>query len=67
MSDKFDHTMDKAAGKAKEAAGSATGDDDLKEKGRDEQTKADVKDAVGDAKHRLGDAVDSVKDRLKKD
>lgn len=60
MSDNLENKTDKLAGKAKEALGAATDDESLKQKGRNEQTKADVKDAVGDA-------VDAVKDRFKKE
>jgi uncharacterized protein YjbJ (UPF0337 family) len=45
IDDKARNTGEKAKGKAKEAAGSATGNDDLREEGRADQTKADVKQA----------------------
>ncbi len=49
--------MDELKGRAKEAAGSLTGDKDLKREGKADQAAASVKDAVGDA-------VDSVKDKV---
>lgn len=43
MSDK---NVDEVTGRVKEAAGSLTGDTDLKNEGRIDQAKSDVKDAV---------------------
>ncbi len=43
--DKTENTMDKMAGKAKEAVGGATGDDNLERQGKNDQSKADVKQA----------------------
>lgn len=47
-------------GRAKEAAGAATDDDELKNEGKADQASAKVKDAAGDA-------VDKVKDVFTKD
>src|SRR5215213_5930163 len=44
-------------GRAKEAAGDLTGDEDLERKGQTDQAKATVKDKVGNV-------VDAVKDKL---
>jgi uncharacterized protein YjbJ (UPF0337 family) len=52
--------MDKAKGRVKQAAGDLTDDDDLKREG-----KAD--ELAGKAKDKVGDVVDSVKDRFDKD
>ncbi len=49
--------MDELKGRAKEAAGSLTDDKDLKREGKADQAAASVKNAVGDA-------VDSVKDKV---
>jgi uncharacterized protein YjbJ (UPF0337 family) len=43
--DKAGNKIDDAAGKAKEAAGKATDNDKLKNEGRADQSKADVKQA----------------------
>jgi uncharacterized protein YjbJ (UPF0337 family) len=51
-----DKNIDKAKGRAKEAAGALTGDKDLKNRGRSDQAKGAVKGA-------LDKAVDSVTDR----
>ena len=50
---------DQATGRVKEAAGSLTGDDDLKREGK-------VERASGEIKEKAGDAVDKVKDAVKK-
>jgi uncharacterized protein YjbJ (UPF0337 family) len=41
-----DHNIDKAKGRAKEAAGALTGDRGLKNRGRVDQAKGSVKNAV---------------------
>ena len=48
---------DQAKGRVKEAAGSLTGDDDLKNEGRVDQ-------AAGEIKDKVSGAVDKVKDKL---
>ena len=55
-----DGTVDDLKGRAKEAGGALTGDQDLKNEGKVDQATGSVKDKVGDA----GDAV---KNALKKD
>jgi uncharacterized protein YjbJ (UPF0337 family) len=47
-------------GRAKEAAGAATDDDDLKREGKADQASASIKD-------KAGDAVDKVKDTFTRD
>jgi uncharacterized protein YjbJ (UPF0337 family) len=42
-----DGTMDDAKGRAKEAAGDLTGDEDLKSEGKVDRASGKVKDAVG--------------------
>ena len=57
--DKIENAKDRFAGRAKEAAGAATDDEQLRDEGRGEQTEADVKDAgekVKDAAHKIGDS-----------
>lgn len=48
-------TSDKVKGRVKEAAGSLTGDEDLKDEGRADQT-------AGTIKEKASDAVDKVKE-----
>jgi uncharacterized protein YjbJ (UPF0337 family) len=55
-----DGAADKAKGNLKEAAGDLTGDKQLEREGK-------VDHASGSAKDKVGDAADSVKDKLKGD
>lgn len=48
-----DKNVDKAKGRAKEAAGAVTGDSSLKNKGRVDQAKGSVKGAVDDVADKL--------------
>jgi uncharacterized protein YjbJ (UPF0337 family) len=50
---KGEGALDKAKGKAKEAAGSVTGDEAKKSEGRSDQTKSTAKDKLGKAKDLL--------------
>ncbi len=43
--DKTDNNVEKMTGKAKETVGGATGDDNLERQGKNDQSKADVKQA----------------------
>lgn len=52
--------LDDAKGRAKQAAGDLTGDKDLKREGS-------VDKAAGQAKEKVGDAADKVKDKLRRD
>jgi uncharacterized protein YjbJ (UPF0337 family) len=51
--DKGEGALDKAKGKAKEATGAVTGDEEKKAEGRSDQTKGTAKDKVGKAKDLL--------------
>ncbi len=51
--------MDNAKGRAKEAAGDLTDDDELQREGKTDQ-------AAGDVKEKVGDAVDAIKDKFNK-
>lgn len=64
---KADNKVTDIKGRAKEAAGAATNDEDLKNEGRADQAEAAVKDGVekvkdagGKLKDALGDAKDAV-------
>lgn len=48
--DKGEGAMDKLKGRAKEAAGAATGDKTMKSEGRSDQTKGTVKEKKGKVK-----------------
>ena len=56
LGDKIQNAAEKAGGKGKEAAGNATGDENLKAEGQADQTKGDWKQAG-----------EKVKDAFKKD
>ena len=51
--DKGEGALEKAKGKAKEATGAVTGDEEKKAEGRSEQTKGTAKDKLGKAKDLL--------------
>ncbi|MBA2765136.1 MAG: CsbD family protein [Thermoleophilaceae bacterium] len=52
-----DGKVDEAKGRVKEAAGSLTGDDDLKNEGKVDRASGTVKDKVGDATDKVKDAL----------
>jgi uncharacterized protein YjbJ (UPF0337 family) len=60
--DKVDNKSEEVKGRAKEAAGAVTDDDELKHEGRADQTESKVKQAGENVK----DAAEDVKDALKK-
>jgi uncharacterized protein YjbJ (UPF0337 family) len=53
-----DGDADEAKGRVKEAAGSLTGDDDLKNEGKVDRATGSVKDKVGDASDKVKDVID---------
>ena len=55
---------DDLKGRAKEAAGSLTDDQDLKNEGKADRAAGSMKEKIGDAKDKAEDAVDAVKDKL---
>ncbi len=57
MGDKIKNAADQAAGKAKEAAGKATGNEDLEARGHADQATADVKQAGEKAKDTATDIL----------
>jgi uncharacterized protein YjbJ (UPF0337 family) len=61
MRDKASNKAQDLKGKVKETVGSATGNEDLRTKGKTDQTKASVKDAG----EKLKDGVSNVKDAVK--
>jgi len=50
LGDKIENAAEKAGGKGKEAAGNATGDENLKAEGKADQAKGDLKQAGEKAK-----------------
>jgi len=59
--------FDDAKGRAKEAVGDLTDNDDLKSEGKTDQAGAKVKEVADEAKDKVEGAVDAVKDKLDRD
>ncbi len=59
--------FDEAKGRAKEAAGALTDDDDLKAEGKVDKTSGKLKDAVDTVKDKVDDAIDNVRNRANRD
>jgi uncharacterized protein YjbJ (UPF0337 family) len=57
-------TFDNAKGRAKEAVGDVTDDDELKREGKTDQAAGNVKNKLGNMKDTAEDAVDKVRDKL---
>ena len=62
LDDKISNKGDELKGRAKEATGAATGDEDLKNEGRADQAESSVKQAG----EKVKDAVGDIKDAFKK-
>jgi len=58
---------DDLKGRAKEAAGDLTDDQDLKNEGKADRAAGAVKEKAEEVKDKVGDAVDAVKDKLHRD
>ncbi len=56
--------IDEAKGRAKEAVGDLTDDQDLKNEGKLDRAGATVKGKASDVVDKIGEAVDKVKDKL---
>lgn len=57
--------MDKTKGHVKESVGDLTDNERLEREGKLDQVSGDVKGAAEDAKDKIGDGVDEVRDRLR--
>ena len=57
--------LDEAKGRAKQAVGDLTDDDDMKRDGKIDEKSGQAKDMLGDMKDKAEGAVDKVKDKLK--
>ena len=57
-------TKDDLTGRAKQALGDLTDDDELKREGRADRAAGKVKDKADDAKDWVEDKVDDVRDRM---
>jgi len=63
----MDSNVDQTKGRIKQAVGDLTDDEDLKKEGRADETAGKVKGFAEDAKDKVDDVVDKVRDRLGKD
>ncbi|HEY5889026.1 MAG TPA: CsbD family protein [Acidimicrobiales bacterium] len=59
--------FDEAKGRATEAAGALTDDDDLKAEGKVDKASGKTKDVVDNVKDKVDDAIDNVRDRANRD
>lgn len=57
---------DQMKGKAKQAVGDLTGNEDLKKEGKADEKAGEVKEFVEDVKDKADDLVDTVKDKITK-
>jgi uncharacterized protein YjbJ (UPF0337 family) len=60
IADKFSNKAEELSGRAKEAAGAATGDEDLKNEGKADQASSAVKKAVENVKDKTNEIVDKI-------
>lgn len=58
--------FEEVKGRAKEAAGDLTDDEELKTEGKADQASSKAKDALDTVKDKLEDAVDYVKDKFQR-
>lgn len=66
LGDKISNKAEDLGGKAKEATGKVTGDEQLQGEGKADQAKAGLKDAVEDVKDAVGDVAGKIKDVFRK-
>lgn len=59
--------MDELKGRAKQAAGDLTDDEDLKHEGRVDEAGAKVKEKLKDAENKGADLVDEAKQKIRRD
>jgi uncharacterized protein YjbJ (UPF0337 family) len=56
--------LDEAKGRAKQAVGDLTGNDDLRREGKVDEKAGQAKDKVGEVKDKAEDVIDKVKDKV---
>jgi len=64
--EKTEGKVDEGKGRVKEAAGSLTGDDSLKNEGKADQAGGKAKQKVGEAADKVGDVVGGAAEKVKK-
>lgn len=57
--------FDEAKGRAKQAAGDLTDDDELRQEGETDETTGKIKQAVDDVKDHVDDVIDRARDRVR--
>ena len=57
--------IDEAKGRAKQAVGDLTDNDDLRREGKVDEKSGQAKEMLGDLKDKADDTIDKVKDKLK--
>jgi uncharacterized protein YjbJ (UPF0337 family) len=60
----MDKDLDQAKGRIKQAAGDLTGDKDLKQEGKTDESAGKAKEFLGDVKDKLDGTIDKVKESL---
>jgi len=60
MNDHLENKAEDLKGRAKEAAGSLTGDQDMKAEGKGDQAKAGLKDKVANVKDKVEEKIDDL-------
>ncbi|GAA0509542.1 CsbD family protein [Saccharopolyspora subtropica] len=65
--DKAKQRAEQLAGKAKEAVGRATGDEDLENAGKRDELEGKAKEAGQDVKDRAAGAVEDTRERFRRD
>jgi len=60
LEDKIQNSTEDLGGKAKEVAGDATDNDQLKGEGKADQAKASVKDAVENVKDKISEGINKI-------
>jgi len=63
--DKVKHQAQQLAGRAKEATGSATGNDSMRDAGKRDQAEGKVKETGQDVKDKAAGAAEDVRDRFR--
>ncbi|QRY62907.1 CsbD family protein [Gordonia sp. PDNC005] len=60
INDKFENKAEELKGRAKEAAGAATGDDDLKNEGKADQATSAVKKGIEEVKDKANEVIGKI-------
>ena len=60
VDDKFENKAEELKGRAKEAAGAATGDDDLKNEGKADQASSAVKKGIEEVKDKANEVIGKI-------